>query len=234
MGLLSNLKQLKRAARYKVKYGELGAKNPLPELHENPFDSAFKACREPENYRLRLWHECKMAELTEAVEGAWLFVGVSHGRSAHCCLRYLGDRARERRLILLDNWDGAGGNGTGDHADYCRDFEATRKSFGYHEATTFVRGLAPAALSDLNRQALALVVFDTAVVAADVKSLPLVWPLVSTGGAVLLNRAYRQPLEMERYREAITSLPSAAVLPLLTGSVVIFKLGNRIKDLGVA
>lgn len=215
-------RNIRRALRFELKFGELWGKNPLPDLTDEPFASAFAACLEPESVRLRLWHECKIAELTLAADGGLLFVGVSHGRSTHCALRYLGERAKGRRVILMDTWSGAGATAAPRFADYCKDVQSVRRAFAYHQPLDIVEALAPAGFSQV-KGPLAFVLFDTAVAEAEIESLPLVWPLVISGGAVLLHRAYRMPEVIDRYRATMQALPGATILPLLTGSVAIFK-----------
>jgi hypothetical protein len=200
-----------------------------PDLDSDPFDRAFKETiaetpGEPraEPIRARVYHVARLAELAIPAKGDFLFVGVAYGVFPRCIWRLLGPRIQDRKMILIDPWDGLWSEADRQtHRSYTSDMDRIERLF---EAipVQYCRGHAPDALSAVSGP-LALAVFCTGHPDAELKSLPFVIDNMSDGGIIYVC-AYgntNRP-NWETYRTVLSDA-GLIVIDLLNGTCAAIK-----------
>ena len=197
----------------------------VDDLYEPKFDAAFRAAlphnphTRGERLRARLYFATKFAEMTAALPGDLLFVGVAFGQAPHCVLSYLGERLNGKRLILVDPYTGVHSRDNAQISNqYTTDADAVRASFGSAPVDMIV-GYAPEALIGIAGRALSFAFFNSGDKGAEVASIPMILKSLMPGGVLFISACGRAHFEL------LATLPGLR-LSLLNGMCVYIQPGK--------
>lgn len=205
-------------------------------LHEGAFAQAFDRFwpLDP-NYdgnltRLRIYHVCAFARVALAAEGDFVTAGVSYGVAPRTMYELLDLPAASRTLWLIDPFVGAEAVGSVAVLDkYNQSQETVARQYPEGAPVRFHAGFIPACLPLPGNPPLAFVHVNTGDVASEASSLSHFWRALSAGGIIVIDNYAIGSGHEDEFHSAISGLEDCSSVSLVTGQIVLFKVGSGTK-----